>query len=658
MALVLAAAMVEATVARPSAAESSASELDTSDDSFEEVIVTGVAPPSMDVLAGATATRIATDSRLAEGQQLADVLAEIPGVQIRRFGGVGERFEISIRGSRPEQVPVFLDGVRLDTSLTGASDLSALCLDVLEEVQVVRGPGASRAGTGAIGGVVNLVSRRLTDEPETRLRVSGGNFGTAEGSARHARRIGDWDASLGYCGFHTEGDFRFQQSRRVIDGVSVGSGDTVERINNQSDRHTALAQVGRTLGQGELRMTQLVTYLERGVPGSEFDQRARSHETDLSTLSSVAFGTPLAALKGASLDFLASHRFEQSDYHDPDAFIAGDSIDTETGVHNLTARSGARLERALLAGEHAFSLLAEGRFDERSSNDANQKSRYGGALRAELESSWLSQRLRISPSLRMESWQGLDVEWIPGLHLLATPIEWLDLRAAGARSYRIPSFQELYLPDRGFERGNEDLRPEDALSGEVGATIRSPFDSDWLDFQLEATWFWSRIDDSIAFQLISTNVVAPVNTGRSDTRGYELALRYSPHAWLRILASRTVTDAEIADTGNPVAGIAASQTDGRLELGPADLLKLVGEVHYTGRIPVSGGGAASLSSRITWDASASLDLAQLKRLPFGKLSKSLWISVRGRNLSNEAVRDGRYFPRPGRNFAVALESVF
>jgi len=258
----------------------------------------------------------------------------------------------------------------------------------------------------------------------------------------------------------------------------------------------------------------------------------------------------------------------------------------------------------------------------------------------------------------METWQGLGVEWIPGLHLLVMPTPWLDLRAAGARSYRIPSFQELYLPDRGFERGNEDLRPEDALSGELGLTLRSPFDSEWLDLQVEATWFWSQIEDSIAFQLISTNVVAPVNTGRTDTHGYELALRYSPHPWLRMFASRTVTDAEIADTGNPVAGIAASQTDGRLELGPVDLLKLVGELHYTGRIPVSGGGAASLPSRITYDASASLDLAQLKRLPFGRFSKSLWLSLRGRNLSNEAVRDGRYFPRPGRNFAVALESVF
>ena len=156
----------------------------------------------------------------------------------------------------------------------------------------------------------------------------------------------------------------------------------------------------------------------------------------------------------------------------------------------------------------------------------------------------------------MERWEGLDAEWIPGIHVLVKPIAWLDLRAAGARSYRIPSFQELYLPDRGFERGNEDLRPEDALSGEIGATLRSPFDSDWLAFELETTWFWSRIEDSIAFQLISTNVVAPVNTGRSDTHGYELALRYSPHPWLRMIASRTVTRSEIADTGNPIAGIA------------------------------------------------------------------------------------------------------
>ena len=625
---------------------------------IEEVIVHGDVPPSMDVLAGATATRIETDARLVEGQQLADVLADIPGVQVRRFGGVGERFEISIRGSRPEQVPVFLDGVRLDTSLTGSSDLSALCLDVLQEVQVVRGPGAARAGTGAIGGVVNLVSREPTAVPETRLRVSGGNFGSAEGSVRHARRIGDWGVSLAYCGFHTEGDFRFQRARRVIDGIPVGNVDTIERINNEADRHTAIAHLGRSIGGGELRVTQLVTHLDRGVPGSEFDQRPNSEERDISSLTSVTLDTPIAPMPGATLAIGLSHRYEGNDYRDPDAFIGGNPIDTETDVQNLTARSGARYERDLLAGHHRFSLLGEGRFDERSSNEANQKSRAGGAVRAELESSWWSERLTVSPSLRLENFQGFDLEWIPGLHLRARPLSMLELHAAAARSYRVPSFQELYMPNRGFERGNENLRPEDAVSAEVGTTLRSPFDSPWLALEVEATWFWSRIDNSIAYQLISTNVVAPVNTGRSKTRGYELALRYSPHPWFHLIASRTVTHAEIEDTGNPIAGIAASLTDARIEIGPADVLKFVGELHYTGRIPVSGGGAASLPSRTIYDASASVDLARIGWLPVDRVSKSLWLSVRGRNLANDSVRDGRYFPRPGRNFSVAVEGVF
>lgn len=624
----------------------------------EEIIVRGETQTSMDVLAGATATRIETDARLVEGQQLADVLADVPGVQVRRFGGVGDRFEISIRGSRPEQVPVFLDGVRLDTSLTGSSDLSALCLDVLQEVQVVRGPGAARAGTGAIGGVVNLVSREPTAVPETRVRLSGGNFESVEGSLRHARQIGDWGVSLAYCGFHTQGDFRFQQAKFLQDGVPVGNSPVLDRINNESDRHTAIAHVGGALGPGELRITELVTHLERGVPGSEFDQRPNAEERDISALTSVAFDMPLAALPGASLDLSLAHRYEGNDYRDPDASIGGDPIDTETDVHNLTARSGARYERDLLAGHHRFSVLGEGRFDERSSNEANQKSRAGGALRIEVESSWLAERLSLAPSLRMERFQGFDLEWIPGLHLRARPLPMLELHAAAARSYRVPSFQELYMPDRGFERGNENLRPEDAESVEVGTTLYSPFDAAWLDFEIEATWFWSRIDDSIAYQLISTNVVAPVNTGRSKTHGYELALRYSPHPWLRLIASRTVTQAEIDDGDSPIPGIAASLTDVRIELGPADVLKLVGELHYTGRIPVSGGGAASLPSRTSYDASASIDLARIEWLPVDQYSKSLWLSVRGRNLANESIRDGKYLPRPGRNFAVALEGVF
>lgn len=627
----------------------------------EEMLVLGDPRPSMDVLAGASISRIETDLRLIEGAQIDDLLAEMPGVQIRRYGGVGERFEISIRGSRPEQVPVFLDGVRLDTSLTGRSDLSTLCLDALQEIQVTRGAGAARAGSGAIGGVVNLVSRAAGDEPETRLRISGGSFDSIEGSVRHSRRVRDWDLSLSYCGFRTDGDFRFQQPIQKIGGVSIGSSETVKRVNNDSERHTGLARIGRRVGEGQFRITQLFSDLDRGSPGFgsvEPAQRLEAREKNQSSLTSLAFDHPISQLPTGRFEFILSHRFESNSFEDEPLGPASDAVDIRTDVHNSTLRMNLSVDGDALSAHHRFSLLGEGRFDLRQSNETHSKSRAGIAIRVELESSWWDRRFSLSPSLRLERFGGLDVEWIPGILVRAEPLDWIEIRAALARSYRVPSFQELFLPDKGYERGNPNLRPEEAWSVEVGATLRSPFESPWLDGEIEATWFAGEIENTIAFQLIGSNVSAPVNTGRSDTRGYELLLRWSPHPWFRTTATRTVTRAKLEDTGARVAGVAYSQTDARIEVGPRDRWKIVGEIHYIGRLPVSADAAASLPPRTSYDASASLDLTRVSLLHLSKFGRSLWLSVRGRNLGNVAIRDSRFFPRPGRNFSIALESVF
>ena len=69
--------------------------------------------------------------------------AESPGVQIRRFGGAGERSEISIRGFASSQVVVALDGVPLNSVFGGGVDLSAIPVELLESVEVQR-PGATR----------------------------------------------------------------------------------------------------------------------------------------------------------------------------------------------------------------------------------------------------------------------------------------------------------------------------------------------------------------------------------------------------------------------------------------------------------------------------------------------------------------------------------
>ena len=123
-------------------------------------------------------------------------------------------------------------------------------------------------------------------------------------------------------------------------------------------------------------------------------------------------------------------------------------------------------------------------------------------------------------------------------------------------------------------------------------------------------------------------------------------------------AARTATEAKLDNNDNRLAGIAVSQVDGRLELGPRDRFRLVGEVHYTGRIPLTSGETSDLASRLIFDASASIDLAKVDRIGLDAPVRSLWLSLRGRNLGNIAVRDVSARPRPGRNFTLAVEGRF
>ena len=638
----------------------SAAEISPTGEAVEEMVVYGEVRPALDILAGTTISRIQTDERLLEGARIDDLLAETPGVQVRRFGGAGERFEISIRGSRPEQVPVFLDGFRLDTSLTGRSDLSSLCLDILDEIQVVRGAGAARSGSGAIGGVVNLVSRKPEAQPETRLRGSVGSFESYEGSLRHTRRIGETGVALGYCGFRTEGDFEFQQIGSETNGQQTRDSPILRRINNEAERHTGLVQMDHPLAGGEVRLTQLITDLDRGAPGLAFadTQRLRSREENFSSLTALAFERPFTSLPSGRFDLRASHRFERNDFRDPDAQVGSPPIRSRTEVSASVLTASVQTQFGLLAGQHRVSLLAEGRLDSRGSNEANRVSRSAGSLRAELESSWWGDRLLLSPSIRMEKVDGFDLEWLPSLAVQAELTDFILLRGSVSRSFRAPSFQELFLPDKGFEVGNPNLEPEEAFNFEVGAILSSPFENPLLDFELEGTFFGGEIDRGIVFQIISTTRRSFVNIPRAETRGYELALRWEPHDWVRMTASRTVTQSELETNGAPIPGIAASQTDGRIELGPRDTLKLVGEIHYTGRIFLRQSRSPLLPSRTRYDASASLNLAELPLPGLDKALTSLWFSVRGRNLGNIAIYDTGSFPQPGRNWSFALEGVF
>jgi vitamin B12 transporter len=107
---------------------------------------------------------------------IADALTTVPGVVVNRYGALGSTATVSIRGSSSAQVLVLLDGRPVAGAQTGTLDLGGLSTSGVERIEIVEGSGATLYGTGAVGGVVNILTTHPARAPLVTL--TGGSFDT------------------------------------------------------------------------------------------------------------------------------------------------------------------------------------------------------------------------------------------------------------------------------------------------------------------------------------------------------------------------------------------------------------------------------------------------------------------------------------------------
>ncbi len=135
---------------------------------------------------GSSVTVISGETLRRSGRGLLhDALRGTPGLDVVRSGAPGQQTSIFIRGTESRHTKVLLDGIPLNdpSSPSRAFDFSNLSVDNIERVEVIRGPQSTLYGSDAIGGVINIVTRRGQGAPKYRIRTLGGRFGTFQQSA-------------------------------------------------------------------------------------------------------------------------------------------------------------------------------------------------------------------------------------------------------------------------------------------------------------------------------------------------------------------------------------------------------------------------------------------------------------------------------------------
>jgi len=406
------------------------------------------------------------------------------------------------------------------------------------------------------------------------------------------------------------------------------------------------------------------TYGSRGEPGldsgsvGEAGQRPDAHERRTRNLLGAELtATDVGPLElGGGLEFW--HRYERVAFADPDV-VPGIGAPIDTLDRNAEVGLRLRLEREwdVVGTRNRFLLSGETKRDTLDSDSVEDQQRDEGAFVAQDDLALLDDRLRLVPALRFDDTEGFGAEWLPRFGVIAAVFPWLHLKGNIERSFRVPTFDELFFPDRGFLRGNPALQPEKALNGDVGFEIGADRLGPVSDASLEAAWFHNDVDQSIVYVLVSPSLVEPVNTGAATIEGVEVTARMRLLDWVGLSASYTHLSATLNRDGTPLPGRADDEAHFRVELGPPSrAVRLVGEAQLTSEIPVSESGNTVLPDRTVYDASLIVDLARLGLLPPQLPLASLLVTLEGRNLTDRSVRDALFFPQPGRTVALRVET--
>ncbi len=626
------------------------------------VTATRIPTPLEDIPAGVSVIDRQT-MQTRDYTNLVEALQSVPGINVVQSGGPGGNASVFIRGTNSDHVLVLLDGMPINDASDsgGAFNFGVDALADIQRIEVIRGPMASLYGSGAIGGVINLITRRGEGAPHAEGEISGGYPAAILQHANVSGQSGRWDYSLTEESQSQRGFDTTPRRESIYSGVPDGYRDAVGTLNLG---FTPIAGTRLSL----LLRARTATFGFDNLGNPTFDN-ANSTGTDDTLIGRIG-GTSHLFGDAYETSLLLGHLQDDRHYTEP-LFAQDPNQATENNRYHgyrtdLQWNNTIHLSDLFAVPDLSGTDLTFGY--EHTADRANVRTfstSFGEPFAQSVRASQaedagylglqtiLLDRLTITGQLRSDNVSGTEgaITWRLG-GVLSIPEASTRLKAAYGTAFRAPSLFDKFGVDSFGYVGNPNLKPEHAQGWEAGFTTDlSPLGLPG-GVSFGATYFNNQVLDLIETQFAP--VYTQVNIGSAHIQGVETELTLRPAPWLTVIGSYTYTSAKNADDQSPLLRRPQHSFALDAKVNPIPRLTIAPELLYTGPFQdflvddegfQEGVGTAKpgfvLNLTVTYD-----------------LLKNVALFANGRNLTDSRFEPASGYEIPGPSFLGGVRAKF
>ena len=372
-----------------------------------------------------------------------DLLQQIAGVDIKRRGAGATQADLNIRGGTFDQTLLLIDGIKLDDAQTGHHTLNFLPPpQMIERIEIIKGPASRAYGQNAFTGAINIITKKETPKTLT-LDLQKGNYDQTNGSIF----LGNTTEKTSVLGF---------VSRNTSDGY---------RYNTDYDHNQLF--IKSTFNRHKTPLDLIATYSGRKFGANGFyatpSAKDQYEETQASLIS-----LSQRHIKGAWIFKPKVYWRRGQDMYE----YIRNKPEIYRNLH-VTNKLGAAFDTSLASDWGLTGMGVDISRVSIRSNNLGDRSRTMMNFFLEHRFYLFNNRVDITPGIVANYFSDFGSHSFPGIDMGWQISPKFRLYANTGATFRIPTFTDLYYSDR-TTLGNADLKPEEAISNEVGIRLISP----------------------------------------------------------------------------------------------------------------------------------------------------------------------------------------